>query len=385
MKRVLHVLYTLERSGMEVMLLNSGPEWKRHGFLCDVLATARDVGSLAHEMRTMGYPVYHLPFRSRLSLLPRMDFVRDFLRLCQSGYDVIHIHTEGGAPLFAFLAWIAGVRRIALTPHNTFRFTGLLRFRKMCERQFVRLLGGCYGMISEGVRACERDRFHNDGAAVSNWIDTAYFKPPSEVERIHARRSLGIRPEHFVIVSTGNCNRIKNHEAILRAIPLLPPAIKPLYLHLGREQAGYPDRRLATSLGIQDRVRFCGSQADVLPFLWAADAFVMPSFHEGLGMAAIEAVASGVPLICAEADGLLDIAAATKYTVLTSTSAASVAEGIAYAASLPIAELRNRALEDSRSVRERFSMVKGVRSIVSALYADQACAVPEAAEVWEHS
>src|SRR5581483_9797039 len=98
MKRVLHVLYTLERSGMEVMLLNSDHEWRRHGFVCDVLATASDVGPLGHEMRTMGYQVYHLPFRSRLSLVPRMDFVRDFLRLCQSGYEVVHIHTEAGAP-----------------------------------------------------------------------------------------------------------------------------------------------------------------------------------------------------------------------------------------------------------------------------------------------
>ena len=385
MKRVLHVLYSLERSGMEMMLLNSSYEWRRHGLVCDVLATADTLGPVAHEMRTMGYQVHPLPFRSKISLLPRVDFVQRFFQLCRSGYDVVHIHTEAGAPLFAFLAWIAGVRRIALTPHNTFRFNGLLRLRKLCERHFVRMLGGRYGMISEGVRRCEQRRFRNTGAPISNWIDTAYFRPPCESERADARRSLGISRDHFVIVSAGNCNSVKNHQAILRALPLLPPALKPFYLHVGREEAGYPDRGLAMALGIQDRVRFCGSQSDLLPFLWAADVFVMPSLYEGLGMAAVEAVAAGAPLICAEVDGLADVAAATTYTILTSTTPDSVAEGISYAASLPMSELRNRALADSRDVRERFSICNGVRSIVSALYAEETQTAPEGEQAWEHS
>jgi glycosyltransferase involved in cell wall biosynthesis len=298
---------------------------------------------------------------------------------------VVHIHTEAAAPLFAVLAWMAGIRHIALTPHNTFRFQGFLRLRKLCERHFVRMLGGRYGMISNSVLACELERFGNTGAPISNWIDTAYFRPPSDAERRDAKRRLGMRPYHLVIVSAGNCNSIKNHEAILRALPLLPSAIKPFYLHIGREEAGYPDRRLAVELGVQDRVRFLGSQADILPFLWAADVFVMPSLHEGLGIAAIEAAAAGAPLVCAQVAGLSDVAATTSYTTLTSTTPESVAEGIAYVASLPPAELRNRALADSRAVRERFSIRDGVKSIVTALYGEEAEALPECDEAWENS
>src|SRR5580704_11848175 len=74
MKRVLHVLYSLERSGMEMMLLNSNSEWRDRGYECDVLATADSVGPLAGQMRACGYSVHHLPFRGWPSLLPRLDF-----------------------------------------------------------------------------------------------------------------------------------------------------------------------------------------------------------------------------------------------------------------------------------------------------------------------
>lgn len=81
---------------METMLLNSSEEWRRHGYQCDVVATAADAGPVANQLRLRGYRVYHHPFRSRWPLAPKLSFVRRFFLLCKSGYDVVHIHTEEG-------------------------------------------------------------------------------------------------------------------------------------------------------------------------------------------------------------------------------------------------------------------------------------------------
>lgn len=385
MKRVLHVLYSLERSGMEMMLLNSYSEWHSRGYQCDVLATADTIGPLAEPMRACGYDVYHLPFRSRLSLLPRLDFIRRFFLLCKSGYEVVHIHSEGGPPLFALIAKLAGVKRIAVTPHNTFRFQGVLRFRKLCERYFVRMVGGRFGIISEGVGACEWETFRNKGIPIRNWFNESRYRSPVPLERAAARQSLGVRPEELVILSVGNCNATKNHEAILLAIPLLPDPLQPIYVHIGREQRNCAERKLAEKLGIKSKVRFLGSQAQVLPFLWAADVFVMPSLHEGLGVAAIEAIASGVPLACSRVDGLSDIVAVTKNTILTGTTPESIAAGIARVAALPSAERRDRALADGRLVREHFSIRNGVGSIINGLYAEDALSLPISEQLWRQS
>jgi glycosyltransferase involved in cell wall biosynthesis len=362
-RRVLHMMSSLQPSGMEMMLLSGYAEWLRWGYRCDVVATGRDLGPMAERMREAGYGVFHAPFRGRHKYLPRAGFVADFMRLCASGYDVLHIHTEEAAPLFVVLARLAGVRRIVLSPHNTFRFDGLLRMRKYLERRFIRALGGRFGMISDGVQRCEWERYRNPGVRTWNWLDTARFRPPTPTERNEARRIANCRVA-FVIVSVGNCNEVKNHRAILEAIPLLPEPEQVLYLHLGREQDGEPERKLAAELGIANTVRFLGMQADPLPCLWAADAFVMPSLREGLPIAAIEAIACGVPAVFSDVEGLRDIIAETTWTVVTSTEAEAVATGIADVMSTPEQVRRERALADSALVRERFSIANGVRSMV---------------------
>jgi glycosyltransferase involved in cell wall biosynthesis len=223
-------------------------------------------------------------------------------------------------------------------------------------------------MISEGVRKCEWERFRNRGIRIWNWLDTSHFKAPTLEERATARRFLGIGDEELVIVSVGNCNSAKNHDALLRAISLLHATIHPLYLHIGRERPDFPERELASELKIESKVRFLGSQADTLPFLWAADVFVMPSLNEGFPISALEAVAAGVPLVCSKVEGLSEVAAETRWAILTSTTAESVAEGLAKMAAIEPIERHQRALSDSQLVRGRFSVRNGVRSIVEGLY-----------------
>ena len=102
----------------------------------------------------------------------------------------------------------------------------------------------------------------------------------------------------------------------------------------------------------------------------------MPSYHEGLGLSAIEAVATGLPLVCSDVQGLKDVAAEMKSAVLTSTSAASVADAIVQLLSITAGQRRRNAMEDSVRIRERFSARNGVRSITDGLYHARSAALP---------
>ena len=369
---------------MEMMLLSSAGEWARWGVHCDVLATAAQIGPLAERMRDAGYGVFHIPMRSRFRYLPRARFFSDYYRLCRSGYDVVHIHVEAAVPVFLTIAKMAGVASIALTPHNTFYFRGLLRARKFVERWLARLLGGRFGMISDGVMRCEWETYRNPGVRTWNWLDEERFRPATEDERQEARRSLGCAADQFVIVSVGNCNEFKNHPELLRAIALPAAPGNLLYLHVGREETHAPERALAQELGIAEKVRFCGSQEDIRPFLWAADAFVMPSLREGLGMTAIEAIASGTMTILSRVEGLSDIAAHAESPIFIGANAADIASALAEAAALPLNERRSRVAADSERIRHRFSVANGVRSIVEGLYAWKSGAVPLGSEEAAH-
>ena len=369
MKRVLHVMGSLERSGMEMMLISSAGQWRRAGYACDVLATKREVGPIAEDIRAAGYGIYHIPFRSRQRYLPNRRLIPEFYRLCRKNkYDIVHIHTEAATPIFATVAKLAGVKNVVLSVHNTFLFDGVLRMRKRLERIFIRALGGRYGMVSTAVIECERERYQNPGVRLWNWIDTEYFRPPSSDERQSARQRLGCTEDQFVLVSVANCNHVKNHSALLQALVLTKQTLSPLYLHIGKEEPGRPELLLAERLGLENEVRFLGSQADPREFFWAADVFVMPSLYEGLGNSALEAIASGCPAVLTEVSGLKDIAAETKWTVLASPEEKSIAAGLLRMAAVPANIRRGYGCDDSMRIRERFSMERGVEVMIEDLY-----------------
>lgn len=353
---------------MEKMLLSSAEQWSRLGYACDVLATAPDIGPLAQPLREAGYGVHHIPFRGSFRYLPHRRFFADYFALCRSGYDIVHIHTEAAVPLFALVAKLAGVPQLVLTPHNTFYFSGLLRMRKVFERWLLRMLGGRYGMISDGVQQCEWQTFRNPGVRIFNWFDAARFRVPTAEERDSARSSVACPSDQFVIVSVGNCNHVKNHPALLRALTLLPSNLNWLYLHVGREPSHQPERALAAELGIGERVRFCGSQEDIRQYLWAADVYVMPSLREGLGIAAVEAVATGTPVVFTDIEGLREVAEDIEHAVLVATDAESIAQGIQRVVAMPSAARRALQLAGSERMRAKFSPEQGVRSIVAGLY-----------------
>ena len=369
MKRVLHIMGSLERSGMEMMLMSSAMQWRNAGYSCDVLATKRDIGVIAEQMKTAGYGTFHIPFRSRRRYLPSRRLIPEFFRLCkQNRYDIVHIHTEAATPIFVILAKLAGVKSIVLSVHSTFLFDGGLRIRKKLERMLIRALGGRYGMVSDAVIECERKRFHNPGVRLWNWLDAEYFRPPSDEERQAARQILGCAENQFILVSVANCNRAKNHSTLLRALVSIKRTVSPLYLHVGKEEPERLELELAKQLDLGGEVCFLGSQPDPRAFFWAADVFVMPSLHEGLGNSALEAIASGCPAVLTNVAGLSEIAAETKWTISVAPTEESIAAGLLRMAAMPAETRVVRALEDSTRIRERFSMQRGVQVMLEDLY-----------------
>ncbi len=116
------------------------------------------------------------------------------------------------------------------------------------------------------------------------------------------RKELGMPQDAFYILSVGELNHNKNHEVIIRAVAELTD--KDIYFGVcGR---GYHEqylKDLAKELKVEDRVRLYGFRKDIPRMLKAADLFVFPSHREGLGIAAIEAMAAGIPMITSDCRG----------------------------------------------------------------------------------
>lgn len=301
--KVLHILNELRPSGAEVMLRIAGPLWKEHGVECGVLATGAAVGPFADQLAQAGYTIHHLP---RTKTPAHFMAVARLVR--EHGYSVVHQHVEGAGYWYstAALAASAGVVR---TIHNNFLFSGWLRWVRGFQRRHLSRRGVVFAAIAPGVQANEKQRFGLPTRLVINWIDDRFMAPASGAERQKARRQFGFSDNDFVLVSVGNCSHVKNHSLVLDAMARCSDLAQLRYLHMGVEEEGEPERRHAGTLGLGQRVLFAGWSPDALPALRAADAYIMPSLFEGLTLAALEALATGLPALLAASPGLKDLEA----------------------------------------------------------------------------
>ena len=301
--RVLHILNELRPSGAEVMLRTAGPRWRQQGVQSDVLGTGERVGSFAEDLRAAGFTVHHLPFTTAPA------HFRAVRRLVIAGnYDVVHIHTERASFYYGSTALSVPGTTVVRTIHNVFAFRGTLRAKRLLQRALLRAGGVRSISVGATVQANERERFWLPTTQIPNWVDTGGFAPPSGAVRSAARAGLGIGSDDvFVVVSVGNCNVAKNHAATLRALSRWDAGSDWCYLHAGEEDSDGSERRLAEELGIAGRCRFLGFVPDVAALLHAGDVYVMPSLHEGLGNAALEALATGLPCVLASSPGLMDL------------------------------------------------------------------------------
>ena len=166
-------------------------------------------------------------------------------------------------------------------------------------------------------------------------------------ERLHARTEqsdirgeLGLSNEDFLVLSVGELNENKNHQVIIRAVAQLhDPAVH--YLLCGKGDKQKYLESLATELGIEKNVHFLGYRRDVVDICSQADIFAHPARREGLGLAPLEAMYCGLPLVASNTRGIQDYTIPGKSGFLCgSEDAAAFADAI-------------RCLKDNPELRSR--------------------------------
>ncbi len=126
-----------------------------------------------------------------------------------------------------------------------------------------------------------------------------------KIDKAAKKAELGIPADKTLIISAGELIERKNHEVIIRALGKLNnPDI--YYAIAGKGPLLDYLSNLAKELHIEDRVLFLGFRTDVFELYHAADISAFPSKIEGLGLAGIEAMAAGVPLVSSNVHGILD-------------------------------------------------------------------------------
>lgn len=147
---------------------------------------------------------------------------------------------------------------------------------------------------------------------IPNGVDLLRFQPVSREEASQRREQLGLPRKSFLFVYSGRLHRHKGLLTLLDAWRHLTAMEKSGHLVLLGENS--PNlgveaelRQFVSHHLLRDTITFAGRQADVLPWLQAADAFVLPSQREGLSISLLEAMATGLPAVGTRTSGTIEL------------------------------------------------------------------------------
>lgn len=160
-------------------------------------------------------------------------------------------------------------------------------------------------------------------------VDTGEWRQPENFSRQDMRHSLGFGDEDVVLVfvALGSYER-KGLPLLLEALTRVPEGRIKLLVVGGPQDLVRSYRSRAARMGLDGRALFLGMQNDVRPYLWAADAFALPSHYETFALVAFEAAAAGLPLLTTPLNGVEEFLRDGKNGILLEPSTDGVVKGL---------------------------------------------------------
>lgn len=292
MIRVLQCVNNMHRAGLETMLMNYYRRIDREQIQFDFLTHRPERADYDDEIESLGGKVYYAPRLYPQNLIQYSKYMQRFFKE-HPEYKIMHSHIDPMSYLPLKEGKKAGVPIRIAHSHNTSIDRDMKYLLKMYYRERIT-------SVATDCLACgeEAGQFLFKGRKPFEVIPNAIEKEPflyNEATRIKKRKELGIGDE-LVIGHIGRISYQKNHRLlvlIFNEIVKINPSSKLLIIGVGEKEAEI--KRLVSECGINDKVLFLGKRTDVNELYQAMDAFVMPSFFEGVPVVGIEAQFSKLP------------------------------------------------------------------------------------------
>ncbi|MEA4950694.1 MAG: glycosyltransferase [Petrimonas sp.] len=288
-----HVRYLLSREfDVEVACSEVGNRFN------EVSDTLKNVP--IHKVRSSRSP-------ARISSIKGYIDIRKLLRVKK--YDLIWTNE----PVMGIITRLAarqarkkGTKVLYMTHGYHFYRGGLVKYKLFypIEKFASRFCDGIATINYEDYELTKR-KFYVEDVFHLNGIGLERKKFDVSFDTSAKRRELNLSDDDFIILSVGELKPHKNHQVIINALSRIDRQ-GIVYLICGKGELLESLTEQAKRLGVSEKVRFLGYRRDINEILHCADAFVFPSIREGLGLASLEAMSVGVPVIGADTRGVVD-------------------------------------------------------------------------------
>ena len=299
MIRVLQVTGGLNTGGLETVAMNVARYADPSRVTFDFLVYGDQVGAYEKEAEERGFRVIHISGGG--------NRVRQYIRIRDTlkkygPYDVVYSHSFFNSGIVVRAAKKAGVKKCIAHAHQAERPVD----RRFDRRIFYALMRRWLNRYADIRLACSsaagRHVFGKDSSftVVLNGIDIDRFRY-SETGRRKIRKELGLAGDEFVLGNIGRISPAKNHRFmidVLCEVLKTEPDVRLLLVGDGPLRGATEE--YIREKGAGDHVIMTGRRHDVPELLSAIDIFLIPSIHEGVGISAIEAQASGLVTLASD-------------------------------------------------------------------------------------
>jgi len=256
-----------------------------------------------HGVSVSSYPLFRYPPYD-LALASTMRAVMAAREL-----DILHVHYAVPHAISAHLAreMLPGCRtRIVTTLHGT---DITILGRDPSYRDVIRFgleRSDAVVCVSSWLEVQTREAFAYSGAiaVIPNFVDQRRFRPARDEA---LRRELGSLDNQPLLLHTSNFRPVKRVADAVDVLDRLGPGSQAVLVMLGDGPDLPAVRDLAARRGLSSRVRFLGEIPDAERVTAAADIALFPSESESFGLAALEALACGVPVVATQVGGLPEV------------------------------------------------------------------------------
>ncbi len=310
MKKVLFVA-TVVRTHIEVFHLPYLKWFKENGYETHVCAKNDYYDK---EECNISYcdKYYDLPFERSPIQFNNLKVFKQLTRIIEENkYDIIHCHTPMGGALTRLAVQKSNVdTKVIYTAHGFHFFKGapiknwLLYYPiELWLSKYTDVLINInkedYNRAKASFRAKNTEYISGVGIDIKKFERITINKPQK-------RKEIGIPENGTVLLSVGELNSNKNHEVVVRALSKLDN--KNLYYVIcGQGPLEGKLKKLIKGLKIESQVKLLGFRKDIVELCGSSDIFVFPSKREGLPLALMEAMASGLPVVCSNIRGNSDL------------------------------------------------------------------------------
>lgn len=284
------------KNGRMHVIMNIYRKIDKTKFQFDFLATDMGDRSFEEEIRNLGGHIYTVPFEDRNNLILLRKMIKYVL--LNNNYDIVHYHATSQWAVTLYGLKNFNIKQVIIHSHaTTFSDSFIKSVRNGIMSLPIYISGTKY--VAATYEAGKALFYGKKFEVVSNSIDVDRFKyNPNDRKLIRAK--LGLIQNAVVVGNVGRFSKQKNQLWLIDVFYeiLKVTKNKDWYLLLiGQGELRDEISTKVVELGIKKQVIILDTQSEIERYYSAMDVFCFPSIYEGFGMAAIEAEASGLPIV----------------------------------------------------------------------------------------